>query len=52
MMATPGETPGSGVYECTYCARQLELRRGGTVLPPCHRCQRGENARYRRVRDV
>lgn len=44
-----GEKPGKGVYECTVCGTRVRLDDDEDRLPPCGRCPKGQNVRYRRV---
>lgn len=32
-----GETPGAGIYKCTLCGKEVEIK-DGEELKPCTRC--------------
>ena len=47
-----GEQPGKGTYVCTThgCSWTVTLDDHVARLPPCGKCGKGQNTKYRRVK--
>jgi hypothetical protein len=43
-----GEKPGAGTYCCTKCDWRVKLDDDSDRLPPCGKCEKGQDTTYKR----